>query len=63
MKLTRGPEFLKYLAAHASESGKHPQTLEKLAKELDRGARLLREPLNTAYTAGFVRFDVGSTYE
>jgi len=48
MKLTRGPEFLKYLAAHASESGTHPPTLEKLAKELDRGARLLREPLKTA---------------
>jgi len=39
MKLKLGPEFLKYLAAHASESGKHPPTLEERAKELDRGAR------------------------
>jgi len=38
MKLNLGPEFLKDLAAHASESGKHPPTLEKLAEELDRDA-------------------------
>ena len=38
MKLNLGPEFLKYLAAHASESGKHLLTLEKLAKDLDRAA-------------------------
>jgi hypothetical protein len=39
MKLNPGPEFLKYLAAHASASGKHPPTLEKLTEELDRDAR------------------------
>ncbi len=38
MKLNLGPEFLKDLAALASESGKHPPTLEKLAEELDRDA-------------------------
>jgi len=52
MKLNLGTEFLKYLAAHASESGKHLLTLEKLAKELDRAA-CLREQLEAAYTAGF----------
>jgi len=42
MKLNLGPEFLKYLAAHASVSGKHLPTLEKLTKELDRDAHLPR---------------------
>jgi hypothetical protein len=39
MKLNLGSEFLKYLAAYASESGKHSPTLEKLTKELDHAAR------------------------
>ena len=58
MKLNLGPEFLKYLAAHASESGKHLLTLEKLAKELDRAA-CLREQLEAAHAAEFIEFRRG----
>ena len=59
MKLNLGSEFLKYLAAYASESGKHSPTLEKLTKELDHAARSLREQLEAAYAAGFVEIRRG----
>jgi len=58
MKLNLDPEFLKYLAAHASESGKHLLTLEKITKELDRAACLL-EQSEAARAAEFVEFRRG----
>jgi hypothetical protein len=60
MKLNLGPEFLKYLAAHASVSGKHLPTLEKLAQ---RNSIVMpvnrRSYLKPSYTAVFVEIRRG----
>ncbi len=64
MKLNLGPEFLKYLAAHASVSGKHLPTLEKLAQ---RNSIVMpvnrRSNLKPPIQRDLLRFDVENGYD
>ncbi len=63
MKLNLGPEFLKYLAAHASEYGKHPPTLEERPEELDRDTVNRGSILVPHMQRDLLRLDEGSRYE
>ncbi|MCJ7825484.1 MAG: hypothetical protein MUP44_11330 [Anaerolineales bacterium] len=50
-------EFLEYLAAHASEAGKHLPTLAELAKELNFSIRNPRELLAVERVTAFISFE------
>ena len=63
MKLNLGPEFLKYLAAHASESGKHLLILEKLAKGIFVVPVNCGSNLKPPLQRDLLRFDMGNRYD